>query len=474
MTSAPSQQRAVAYVRVSKERDGMISPELQLNSIQGHTERMGYTIVQTLEDLDLSGRFWKRRQMEQAVGMIERREADVIVVWKVSRVARNRKDWAIAVDRVEGAGGRLESATEPMDTSTSSGRFARGMLAELAAFESERIGEAWKETHARRVRQGRPANGKPRFGYEYTKLTGFTPHEVDGETLRQMYARYNAGASFATLVTWLNAGPSKPSPGYSKTSDGRWGTGTVKSVLDSGFGAGYFTSHGVRHTGAHEGVITEAEWTEYLSRREQRAVQWPTGAAKYLLTGIIRCHCGSPMHGGRFGNGQIPGYRCAEALSKQAHRGGVVQENVVERVVLGWLERLSGEINASAASKTTQMTPKIHSESTKNRLLKGIRQDTGRLDTLTVKMLDGTVDSATYGRIREQLETSVAEKESRLRALEVSERHPVTDLVPDLLSHWPMLPLEVRRDLLSRLVGTITVHPAGIRPRATITARWEA
>lgn len=452
----------------------MISPELQMNAIQGHTDRMGYTVVETLEDLDLSGRFWKRRKMEQAVGMIERREADVIVVWKVSRVARNRKDWAIAVDRVEGAGGRLESATEPMDTSTSSGRFARGMLAELAAFESERIGESWKETHARRVRQGRPANGKPRFGYTYTKETGFVPDPVDGETLRQLYLRYNAGASFATLVQWLNAGPSKPSPGYSKTSDGRWGTGTVKSVLDSGFGAGLFKVGGIRHTGEHEAVITEAEWTEYLSRREQRAVQWPTGGAKYLLTGIIRCHCGSAMHGGRFGKGQIPGYRCSEALSKRAHRGGVVQENVVERLVLGWLEGVAEQINTETAAKMGENSLKKPSEGQKNRLLKAIRQDTGRLDTLTVKMLDGTVDSATYGRIREQLEASVAEKESRLRALEVSERHPVTEVVPDLLMHWPSLPLEVRRDLLSRLIGAITVHPAGTRPRASITPRWEA
>ena len=44
--------------------------------------------------------------------MIEHGQADAIVVWRWSRVSRNRLDWAVAVDRVEAAGGALESATE--------------------------------------------------------------------------------------------------------------------------------------------------------------------------------------------------------------------------------------------------------------------------------------------------------------------------------------------------------------------------
>ena len=32
----------------------------------------------------------------------------------------------------------------------------------LAAFESDRIGEGWKEAHARRTKAGLTANGKPR------------------------------------------------------------------------------------------------------------------------------------------------------------------------------------------------------------------------------------------------------------------------------------------------------------------------
>ncbi len=140
----------------------LISPELQLAAIERHCEANGYAIVSVLEDLDESGRFWKRRQVETAIAMIERREAEVLVVWKLSRVARNRLDWAIALDRVESVGGRLESATEAIDATTSTGRFTRGMLAELSAFESERIGSrSGRMTQGRRVAMGLTPTGSP-------------------------------------------------------------------------------------------------------------------------------------------------------------------------------------------------------------------------------------------------------------------------------------------------------------------------
>jgi hypothetical protein len=108
----------------------MISPELQDNAVAEYCVRRDEAVVAMLIDLDLCGRFWKRRQVERAVTMIELRVADVLVVSKWSRVSRNRRDWAAAV--------------------------ARGVLAELAAYESERAADGFRETQVRRVRLGLP------------------------------------------------------------------------------------------------------------------------------------------------------------------------------------------------------------------------------------------------------------------------------------------------------------------------------
>jgi DNA invertase Pin-like site-specific DNA recombinase len=189
--------RVVAYVRVSQEREGMISPELQLAAIEQVCDRFGYLLVATISDLDLSGQFWKRRQVEVAVQMIEDGAADVVMVWKWSRFARNRRDWALAVDRIESAGGRLESATEPVDASTSAGRLARGLLAEFAAFESERAGDMWREAQQRRTRAGLPGTGREHFGYRY-RAGQYLPHPVTGDWL---FAT-ETGASINPRTDW--------------------------------------------------------------------------------------------------------------------------------------------------------------------------------------------------------------------------------------------------------------------------------
>lgn len=226
--------RALGYVRVSRERDDMTSPEIQETAIRDYCARNGHDLIEILPDLDLSGWFWKRRKVEQAIMRVESGEINVIVVWKISRIARDprRLDWPIAVDRVESVGGRLESATEPFDTSTPSGRFSRGVLAELAAFESERMGEMRNETHQRRWKNGLLHDEKPRFGYLNDKHH-FWPDPETAPIVREMYERFNAGATMRSIESWLR---SMQLGTLKKQSN-------VSRFLDSGLAAGWITHH---------------------------------------------------------------------------------------------------------------------------------------------------------------------------------------------------------------------------------------
>jgi site-specific DNA recombinase len=259
-------ERAVAYVRVSQAREGMISPELQMAAVSEYSARRGYRIVAVLEDLDLSGRFWRERQVDEAVSMLEQGQAEVIVVWRWSRIARNRLDWAVAVNRVESAGGRLESATEQFDVRTSTGRFARGMLAEFAAYESDRMGDVWREVRERRARLGLPVNGHNQFGY-LKQGDAFVADRRTGPVIADLYRRYVAGESLRSLARWLNRGRyMAANPRMPRTV---WSHGTVAALLDRGFAAGYIVAEGQYLPGAQKALITEAEWLAYRSRREQ-------------------------------------------------------------------------------------------------------------------------------------------------------------------------------------------------------------
>src|SRR4030095_6475427 len=334
--------------RQSVPGEDSISLELQETAGREYCKHRGYNVIAVESDPGISGRTWKRPAVQRVMHMIESKQADVIVLWKWSRLSRSRLDWAVAADKVESAGGRIESATEPLDVSTSTGRLAREMLTEFAAFEPDRIGDIWKESHDRRVRQGMPANGKPRFGYQYTREDGFTPDPVTGPILADLYRPYPPGQSVCSLVKFLNDGPARPVSGYGVSSDGLWSARTIRRILDQGFGAGFITRHGERLPGKHEPVITPAEWEEYLSRRETRRVNRRTERSPYLLSGLIRCTCGARMNAGQFGADRKPKYRCKAAAEKQAHSGGYVMVEYVEHEVFEWLEEVAQDVTKAA------------------------------------------------------------------------------------------------------------------------------
>lgn len=465
-SAASPRLRATLYLRQSTYREESISLELQEFEGRAYAERQGYIVVGVEADPGISGRTWNRPAVLRVMQSIEDGLTDVIVLWKWSRLSRSRLDWAVAADKVESAGGRIESATEPLDITTSTGRFARGMLTEFAAFESERIGDVWKEAHARRLRQGLPINGKPRFGYEYTREHGFTPDPISGPVLRETYARYIAGESIYSLVAWLNAGTTRPVGGYGVKTDGLWSDRTLRRVLDSGFAAGQIRSGGEVYPGVHESLITEHDWTTYQEARERRRTYRRTERSEYLLSGLVWCHCGSKMNAGQFGSNHTPKYRCKAAHEKRTHAGGYVTESVVNEFVHGWLvereEKISAEIAAELAS-----TPKLRAVVDPTaRIRAKIAKLDARMDNLTARLIDTGIPHASFVRTRDAITAERDALEIELRTAQV--RRVVTPIrvLPRLLSEWRSLEIPEKREYIRSVIAQVIVTPK--RPRSSI------
>lgn len=463
--------RAVLYLRQSIAKEESISLELQEDAGRRYASEKGYEVVAVESDHGISGRTWKRPAVLRVMTMIEKQHADIIILWKWSRLSRSRLDWAVAIDKVEAAGGQIESATEQVDVSTSTGRFARGMLAEFAAFESERIGDTWKEAHRRRVDQGIPATGKKRFGYQYDRASGFTHHPIEGPILQEAYRQYINGTSFYELVDYLNDGPTRPGEGYNGPTPGLWSANTVRRVMDNPFASGRFNSKGQTHQGIHPPLISEEVWEEYQVRRKSRRVHRNGEKGKYLLTGLVFCDlCGHGMYAGQFGHDGKLKYRCSGAANWKLHPGGYVMESTLEQTLLPWLANLATEINeAKPANEVT--TPK--QEDLTPRLRRALMKVDSRLDALTTRLLDGTVPQDVYARIRDQLAAEKTALQDSLMAARVEVRAEPVRLDPDLMVHWPDMPLNVKREILLRLISKVIVKPERPRSLVRIVARWE-
>lgn len=454
----------------------MVSPEIQETAIRDYCAARGYVLADVIEGLDESGSqkrssWWRR--LDDAVAAVEDGTYDGIVVWKFSRAARHRLRWAVALDRVDVAGGVLESATEQFDTTTSAGRFARGMVAEMNAFEAERIGEVWKEAHGSRIRAGRPHSGKARFGYVYDSADKLhKPHPEQGPLLADLYRRYVAGESIGQLVQWLNV------RGWRSMAGNPWSDATLRRLLDNGFAAGMFRYHDQLHRGAHEALIDANLWQAYQDARVARRKVPPRAEhSGYLLSGLVRCaRCGFVMvayreegrtkfdrrRGKKYSTkGVRLSWRCKRCPEVGKGPAGYVASWRVEAEVMAHVRDLVDRHEQRIDAKAVVDSRRTLTEVELARLTReGVRLEEA-LVRLAVSHSENPLPEHVYARSRAELEERAATVKHSIEALSAQQRRGAIDAIAAaevLLERWEELPVQARREVLKGLLDCVLVR----------------
>lgn len=139
----------IGYARVSTADQGT---DLQRDALR----RAG---VRKVYEETRSGATAARPELARALDAL--RPGDVLVVFKLDRLARSLRDLLALIDTISAAGAHLRSLTEPVDTSSPAGEMVVHMLGAVAQFERglivERSRAGVKAAQARGVRFGRPA-----------------------------------------------------------------------------------------------------------------------------------------------------------------------------------------------------------------------------------------------------------------------------------------------------------------------------
>lgn len=458
-------RRAVAMIRVSKEREGMISPENQRYSIEQYAARENIDVIAWIEGIDESGSrkksaWWAR--LDAGIEHVESKQADILLVWRIDRTARNRLRWAIATDRIETAGGYIESATEPNDRSPA-GRFGRGMMAEHAAFMAESIGATWKETLERRVRHGLTPNGQRHYGYTYSRESGYEVDPIEGPILADMYRSYAAGESAQNIALRLTDPNAQPDEHGVYARYARWNTPAILRLLDSGFGAGLVLFRGELHPGNHPPVITPEEWTQFQGARVDRRRRPRAERSPYTYSGLMQCHCGGKMHG-RTDHGQRR-YACLKSKHYGVHPDASLAEDVIERAVLTWMRGLRDELNARAKDAPRALRAIEDPVKVISRRIAAVND---RLDSATAKFVDDLIPRDAYDRLRTKLEAERSALDAELsRAAAQATVQPVA-LARDLVDQWDELTVEYRRQAVRMLIDRIRFQPKGSAERVIL------
>jgi len=160
------QARAWGYARVSTadQAEHGVSLEAQTAKIHQWCTANGYELVDLLVDAGLSGGRSDRPALQAALKAVGR--GDVLVVHSISRLARSTKDTLAIGDDLKKRGVGLVSLTEKeIDTTSPQGRVVFQMLAVIAEFEKNIIGERTRVGMAQLRSQGKFTGGHPPYGW---------------------------------------------------------------------------------------------------------------------------------------------------------------------------------------------------------------------------------------------------------------------------------------------------------------------
>lgn len=189
--------KALLYVRVSTSmqvEDG-ISLDAQQRSLTNAAAMYGYEDFEILREEGRSGKSISGRPlMKHALELLEKGEANALIVTRLDRLSRSVRDFLNIVDHSQKYGWRLIMLDLNLDTSSHSSRFVITIMAAMAEMERGMISERAKDIHRDR------RNSNKRWGIDL----GPTPM-IEEEIRAEIHRLKTLGMSYHAIAERFNA-----------------------------------------------------------------------------------------------------------------------------------------------------------------------------------------------------------------------------------------------------------------------------
>ena len=294
-------KRAVIYSRKSvfkgldqKYNSLEAQEDMAKSFIHSHSAE-GWTYLRTYSDAGLSGSNTNRPALQELLAAARRHEFEMLVVFKLDRLARNQRDFLNLLDELSNNGVEVASVSEPFDTSTYMGRAMRNLLGVFAEMEREMISERTKAKMEASKQQGFYIGGTVPFGYkrENNMLTIIPSEAAHVRWAFNEYIKQGSPTIIARIFNEKKVGK----PTRTGAREGKWEARNIHNILRNPLYAGLIRSSDgeTLYAARHESIITQELWKEVNRRMDANAEEVQARIAgkrlnlTFPLNGILRC-----------------------------------------------------------------------------------------------------------------------------------------------------------------------------------------
>jgi site-specific DNA recombinase len=447
---------ADGYIRVSRvagrEGESFISPEVQRQKIGAWAQLHGVEVVCWWEELDQSGAKRQRPMFQQALARCEAGETGGIIVARLDRFARSAVDALESIKRLNQAGARLVSVEDNFDGSTPMGRFAIGILSLIAELELERIKESWGTAIRSAVERGVHISARVPTGYRKGEDGRLLREEPAASLVGELFRRRAAGASYSELARFLEVEGVLPS-----TGNPHWSSTGVAALLRNRVYLGQARSGAVTKDGAHEALVTQAEFDAVQQSHSVFQPRDGSIASQALLGGLARCAgCGHTLK--ITGNGPR-GKRYATYYCTKRYASGTCTGPATIRA--SYLdEYVEGLVLASLRSEGSLLARAVEASGQMEAAARAVTEAEHELALYLATDLISTVGQEAFLEgvaARQQRVDQARDHLAQLQAQSVLSEELVSG---DLLEAWPVLSTPEKRELMHGLLERIVLQRA--------------
>lgn len=200
-------QTGAAYIRVSTDMQTELSPDSQLKMIQKYAKDNDIILSKNFifSDEGISGRSAKKRPAFQemiAVAKTKPRPFDVILVWKLSRFARNREDSIVYKSMLKkDCGIDVISVSEPVGSDKTS-ILIEALLEAMDEYYSINLAEEVRRGMTEKVSRGGIVVAPP-YGYKINNGI-YEPDGTESSVVRRIFDDFISGKGSHKIARELN------------------------------------------------------------------------------------------------------------------------------------------------------------------------------------------------------------------------------------------------------------------------------
>jgi DNA invertase Pin-like site-specific DNA recombinase len=430
----------VGYARVSTlDQD----PGLQLDALA----RAGCAPIY---EERVSGVSAKRPVRDQALGQLRRN--DTFTVWDLSRLGRSMIEVVSIVEELDRRGVRFRTLTQPIDTSSPTGKLQLQILAAVAEYERRMIVERVRAGKALMIAEGRHPGGRALFGFERDHVT---IKEDQAQLLREAVQALDQGKTLSNVVDAWNARGLRPGQAS------HWRVTHLRRIL--------LNERVIPIIGQDAHDRLRRLFGDQERRKGGRPATW-------LLSGILTCSCGRPLYGARRtrrDGAEELNYRCEAAKGSGGRATGCGRTSVAMARADDYARELFVVAVAGPdfAQALAQRQAELLAEDVTAADLDNWRAELADLD-----QVQGTrFYSDAMRRRHEELRRTVDQATAQLLAQ--PDLQALVDLPrseQELRRAWDRWTVVERRAWIKRLVERIDVRPAaaGVRAEERLVPLW--